>query len=379
MNRSPLFFMFLFLLLLTPTAVFAQPADDRAASFSVEPLDENGEILPYFVLESDAGTVIHSEVRIVNRGNATGTARIYAVDAATGETGGTMLGMESDTLQGVGSWIQLTQTSVTLDPDRGILIPFTVSIPAGVRTGQHLGGLVVENEKPAQMQQGSNAENGVSFLVDVKMRTAVAVQVNIPGVPVKQIDILGIELGGHDGNQILYVTMRNSGTELVKPIGYLGIKTADNQHLQQYRFAVDTFLPDTQIKYPLYIQNEALSAGQYTAEVSIRYGPGETVHNHQLQFEITEAQNVQIFEGSGPLAAPQSMGVPNSGSQRPFWQMGLFITVGLLISGGGIGIILTQKNHKSQAKPPTPHTLVNQPVPPEWYDTTHPPTSTRRS
>ena len=89
-------------------------------------------------------------IRVVNTGGRTGTAYLYAVDATTGQTSGAVYLSRQSPKRDVGAWIRLSQSNVTLAPGKNAVVDYTIRIPATVRPGDHLGGIVAEN---SQVQQ----------------------------------------------------------------------------------------------------------------------------------------------------------------------------------------------------------------------------------
>lgn len=342
----------LVLLLVVFTAVPILQAQTPAGNhnFSLQAISQDGKsTIPFFVLDGTTGGQISGQVYVINQGESLGSVQLYTVDAATGNTGGTVLKMRDDALSGTGSWIHLERDLVTLAPGEGQLIPFVVNVPAGVRSGHHVGGIVMElvseiAESPAVSQ------DEVSFQVEVKTRTAVAVQVNLPGIPVEQLAVEGIKLGGHDSRQIMYLNLQNSGTQMVKTTGSLRILDAQGQQLQNIRFDIGTFLPENKIEYPIDIRGEALRAGNYTADLSLRYGETVQIYRNQLAFAISEADNVQIFEGRAALASPLAAQTNEFVNGRSTWEVVTIGVLSLLLSGFVIYLIVSIVQYERERK-----------------------------
>ena len=341
-------------------------------SFSLQAVGPDGQsLVPYFVLEGATGGQVTGQVQVANRGDSPGSVQLYTVDAVTGQTGGTVLKMREDALTGTGSWIELERDVVTLAPGEGQLIPFVVHIPTNARSGEHVGGIVME---PVDEGAGTQTvgQDEVSFAVEVKTRTAVAVQVNLPGTPVENLEVLGIDLCGHYSRQIMYLNLRNIGTQMFKTNGSLRILDAQSQELQNIRFSIDTFLPGNEIRYPIYVDGEALPAGSYTADLSLRYGETVQIYRNQLTFDVSEADNVQIFEGREALASPLAAQANELMNGRSTWETAVIGSLGLLLIGFVIYLIVSiyqyekekkrqrQKLALQQKQVPVPHRVIQQ-------------------
>ena len=347
---KPLLGLFVMMIALTAVPILHAQTPTNNSNFSLQAISSDGKsIIPYFVLDGTTGGQITGQVQIVNRGDSLGSVQLYIVDAATGNTGGTVLKMREDALTETGRWIQLERDTVTLAPGEGQMIPFVVNVPADARPGQHVGGIVMVplNEDAASQ---TTSQDEVSFQVEIKTRTGVAVQVNLPGTPIEKLDVLGINLGGQDSHQIMYLNLRNNGTQMVKTTGSLRILDEQGQQLQNIRFNIGTFLPENEIMYPINIVNEALPAGNYTADLSLRYGETSQIYRNQLTFSISEADNVQIFEGQAALASPLTAQTNQPMSSRPTWQIIAIGGLGLLLTGFVVYLIVSIVQYERERK-----------------------------
>lgn len=243
----------------------------------------------YFIYEATQGQSFRDEIRVWNSGESEGTMRLYAVDATTGQTSGAVYQAQDSQRSGVGSWIQLEQSEITLAPGEERVIGFTVHIPAGARAGQHLGGLVAEDMLLHEGQQQGNLQ------IKMQTRTVAAVQVNLPGERFERVEIVDVKSDIESDLQALILTLRNTGTEMTKPTGSLAILDAQNREVGRIPFQMDTFLPGSEIDYPLYVQGEILSEGQYRVVPMLTYGNGGEARYEKI-VEVTPAQIEQIYE-----------------------------------------------------------------------------------
>jgi hypothetical protein len=119
---------------------------------------------------------------------------------------------------------------------------------------------------------------------------------------------------------------------MVKTTGSLRIVDDQGQQLQNIRFNIGTFLPEDKINYPVHIVGEALAAGNYTADLSLRYGDTAQIYRNELAFDISQADNVQIFEGREALASPLASQTNQLVSGRPAWETMAIAGLGLLLT-----------------------------------------------
>jgi hypothetical protein len=297
----------LLLALVGPIADAHAKADDDPprAVFALEALETDGDP-PYFVLDARPGETITRSVRVVNTGKRAGTARLYAVDATTGQTTGAVYRGPRDPRRGVGGWVTLEDKKLRLAPGQSRSVALSVTVPEGARDGQHLGGIVAEN---AALTRGPTREREEgSFRVDVRSLTVVAVQVNLPGPAQERMAITGVRPAANAGRQTLLVGLRNFGNQMVKGRGELVISDERGERLKRASFVVDTFVPQTAVADPIAVPDQALPAGTYSASVTLRYGDGQ-VARLTAPFTISDKQVQEVF-GSSPQAPPGASGLP---------------------------------------------------------------------
>ncbi len=302
----------------------AHAADGRP-KFGLRPVlydASNPVTKSYFVFDSRPGTILHNRVRVTNSGTATGTAILYAVDATTGQTSGTVYLSHNDVRRDVGAWITLRMQSITLAPGQSRIVPFQVTTPKIVRPGQHVGGIVAESMMPESASQSN------SLQIQIQNLTILAVQVNLPGAQLEQLVATGIQPGGANNYQTLLVGLRNTGTMMLKPHGTLQVTDAQGSLLQTLPLKLDTFLPQTAIDYPVYLQKKALGVGSYRATLTLIYGHGHELH-YTTVFTITGQQIAKVFQTSNPLLSP-GLGLFGLLSS---WQIVVDVLFGLLVLG----------------------------------------------
>ncbi|MBV9709755.1 MAG: DUF3324 domain-containing protein [Ktedonobacteraceae bacterium] len=278
----------------------------------------------YFIFKLNPGARIQNAVRVTNSGTVTGSATLYGTDATTGETSGAIYLDKTARRQDVGSWITLGRSALTLAPGQSILVPFEVTLPKNVRSGEHLGGIGME-----VMPLGNRPKIPVgkvnSVQINTRIVTVIAVEVILPGAPVEELSATGVEAGGENGYQSLQIALHNTGTMMLKPSGTMEVMDGNGVLLQTLPLKLDTFLPMTSINYPVYLK-KALGAGNYQAALTLTYGNDHTLH-YYVHFAITPQQVQQAFPTSNTLPSPAT------NNSVPWWMFvagGFFVLCGLL-------------------------------------------------
>ncbi len=262
----------------------------------------------YFVAVARPGTTFRNSVRVSNAGTASGTALLYGVDATTGQTSGAVYLGRRMPRHGVGAWITLGASSVTLAPGQSQIVPITVHVSAGAKPGDHLGGIVAENA-------ALTAASGQGALqVKIRHLTIAAVEVQVPGHAATKFDVTGVRAGGQHGYQEVYLHLKNLGALTTKPFGTVLISSAGGKTVGTRSLKLDTFLPGTAIDYPLLLPKHALQPGKYHATIDLTYassalgyrsadGPARTI-SRRFGFTVSSKQYTTVFQGVPPVRAP---------------------------------------------------------------------------
>lgn len=304
-----------------------------AALFGLQPVlydPANPLTKSYFIFDSKPGTIINNRVRVTNVGTARGSVSLYPVDATTGQTSGAVYLNHNDPRKDVGAWLSLSTQQLTLDPGQSQIVSFQVVIPATIRPGQHLGGIVAENLTVANNTPTPNTSKNTSTIqVTVKNLTIIAVQVNLPGTPIEQLLATRVQAGGQDGYQQLLLGLSNAGNVMLHPYGTLQVTDVQGRTVENFSLKLDTFLPQTSINYPVTITGPALGAGDYQAALNLTFGHGQILH-YTTKFTISQQQVTQVFGSHQTQAPTSSSGVVFAG--MTLWQL-------LLSVGGGLALL----------------------------------------
>jgi len=278
-------------------------------SFALRPVTYDPQIpatKSYFVLDPVPGTTVQSSVRVTNVGNQAGAIRLYPVDGTTGQTSGAVYLAGRDPRRDVGAWITLGARRLMLRPGQSAVVPFTVRIPVGAREGDHLGGIVGEN---AALTSGGKG----ALEVKIRHLTIAAVLVRLPGTPIAGLNVTRAEALGGNGYQYVQLDVANTGTIMMKPVGALTLRTAAGKPVASRKLALDTFLPQTHISYPVVLPRRVLRPGNYVASVTLAYGNrvlgggdgvgvGGPIQLHRtLAFRVSPSQTATVYVGAPQL------------------------------------------------------------------------------
>ena len=308
--------------------------------------------LGYFVYSLSPGAVRQGGVIISNSGTATGTVKLFAADATTGSTTGTVY-LTDRKAKRAGAWISLATTSLTLKPGQHRTVRFTVRVPPNAVPGQWVAGVVAETS-----HQVSQPKSKTKASVQIKIRdlTIVAVQVNVPGPPLLGFTIGGVKTGGQSGFQQIITHIANTGNVLVKPTGTVTVLNKQGAKLQVLTFKMDTFLPQTAIDYPLLLK-KALAPGDYSANVRLAIpgvaGAAAKVVTARQFFSISKQDVQQVFTSAAPQTPPPNAAASGgSGSSETPWALISAAAFGALLLGLLVFQLLRRRGRSEAAAPP---------------------------
>lgn len=307
------------LVLVACAAALAAAAQASAAtgepSFALRPLTydpAHPETKSYFVLDKEPGASVTDKVRVTNTGPVSGMVRLYAVDATTGQTSGTVYLGKSAPRHDVGRWVDLGSTVLTLGPGESRVVAFTVRVPPGARTGDHVGGIVAEN---AVLTTESGQNSGLN--VRIQHLTVAAVVVRVPGQAAPSLGVDRVFADGGHGYQFVKLGLTNSGNVMMRPRGSLLLRTSSGGVVARLPLRLDTLIPQTSVDLPVPL-GRSLAPGSYTAAVALHYGNrvlvngqgvgGPLSYRHTFAFKVTAAQNKQVYSGAPQLTRPAAHG-----------------------------------------------------------------------
>jgi hypothetical protein len=301
--------------------------------FSITPVKHE----PYFIFHASPGGLVSGQVQVVNVGARAGQVALYPVDATTGQTSGAVYLSTRAQRRGVGRWLTLFTSRLTLAAHQRQVVRFTLRVPPGSSAGQHLGGLVAAPLKPQSSRATRRGRN--TFHVNIQEISIVAVQVDVPGPARQRMAILDLIASGRPGYQTLLIGLGNTGNTLVKGAGQLTVSRAAGGRVLARAFPLDTFVPQTQISFPVYVRGPRLPAGSYVGQVAVTYGHGHRVRR-TFHFTISAHQVRQTYGTTGSSGNARA---GSSGSSVPVWGLVLGAVLIIAASVGGSSLYFRRR------------------------------------
>ena len=184
------------------------------------------------------GTTITDHVAVLNRSSQSVAFTIYATDATGTTSAGTLILMPAAQKPlDIGSWVSIDKNagrlSVVIPADKGVIEPFTVSVPRNAKPGDHTGALFAAVTFANKTSTGAqvNEEHRIGVPILLRVAGPLNPRVRVEAVSVGQRT--SISPFGSGATTVTYTVhntgnVRLAGTQLVKVSGIggsLSIKT----------------------------------------------------------------------------------------------------------------------------------------------------------
>jgi hypothetical protein len=191
--------------------------------FGVHPVQQGSTTLPggHFNFALLSGQSISDGIVVENLSDRTLRFHVYGADLVTAAGGGLAPAQPTATMREAGAWIVVSSPVVTIAAHSQFTDTFTLTLPATVSPGQHLGAVV--------------AAAGVGITPQgnpIEARTALITVVTVPGIshPSARLGSLtgSVTASGSIG---FGITLSNTGNVLLTYAGSVNIVDGDSHHV----------------------------------------------------------------------------------------------------------------------------------------------------
>ncbi|GIF96732.1 WxL protein peptidoglycan domain-containing protein [Catellatospora citrea] len=208
-----------------PRLAPAAPTQPANATFGIQPASPTGpDSRPQFQFGATKGAVVRDQVVVRNYGDKALTLQVYASDAFNTPEGGFDLLAAGRNPVDVGAWTKLDRTAVAV-PARGqVVVPFTLTVPADVMPGDHIGGIVASMTTTQTDAQGNK--------VAVDQRVGARIYLRVPGLlrATLSVDALSADFAARGltggGTATVSYTVRNTGNVRIAARQQLALSAA---------------------------------------------------------------------------------------------------------------------------------------------------------
>jgi hypothetical protein len=311
---------------------------DQAVTFGADPAPGSSLENGYYSLHLGPGSAMRQTLHLSNTSDSAAELHLAAVDATTGQKGSVAYGADDSTPAREGAWIHLDETVVHLPAKRAKDVSFEVRVPPAARPGAHVAGIVVFAPRTTTSQSAGSSGSAGAVVV-VESRRAVAVQVILPGRIDPLIVISAMTTEARPDGLNVIVAMANQGYGLTKGSGRLAISGPTTFAKD---FSIDTFLPETEIRYPI-PWSKTPPDGTYHAHAVVDYGDKHATFDADLVVGAAERaalQNRVAKPTVAPAAKTSKRGLP------------VGLAIGLGLAGGAVLFWLIPFLVRRRRRPP---------------------------
>lgn len=167
------------------------------------PKADNPRSQSIFVYEAKPGTTVSDTIIIANNSQSKKIISVYGVDSQNSSDGAFACAQAADVKAKVGNWITLGQSEVTLEPNKSVKVPFTLTVPSNADVGEHNGCIAVQ---PADAVAATQ-QNGISL----SFRSALRVAVTIPGELKSDLKVAAVKHSMTNNKFVISPTFKNTG------------------------------------------------------------------------------------------------------------------------------------------------------------------------
>jgi LysM repeat protein len=235
--------------------------------------------MSWFIYNLDLGKSREDALRVINNKEETAVIKLYAVDATVTSDGAFALLAENDPRKDVGSWVKLALNEVEIPPKSEKLIPFTISIPSNADTGDHAGGIVMQ-----EVDNGNQNVNGTG--VKIITRVGVRIYETVPGELKRSFSFIKLDwslvknesanwfkkLIGLDKKTLFFVGLKNEGNTKISPKIKVEIKNMFGRISGEVpESEIGVVFPRTETADSIVTWNGMPFIGRYTAKVTASF------------------------------------------------------------------------------------------------------------
>ncbi len=285
-------------LLGAPAALAAPTAAPIPAQlFGVHPAEEGSTTLPggHFNYALLPGQRVTDGIVVENLSNRVLTFHVYGADLITATGGGLAPAQPTAIKRAVGAWIAMTTPTVTIAAHAKFTDRFTVTVPAIVSPGQHLGAVVVSADV------GATAQN-----TPIEARAALITVVSVPGAAHSSAVLSPLVGSTAVAGQVGFgIMLSNNGNLLITYAGSVDVLNADGQRIARLPLTpADAYVvPNGHAPLAARWHHSASVSGTYRARATLSVLVNgvvvATLHSQSLAMQFSSGPTMATIVGIG--------------------------------------------------------------------------------
>lgn len=242
----------------------------------------------WFVYTLNPGEIKNAKVDVKNDSDQPVTLKIYPVDAVTTKDGSFAPQSEDSTRKEVGAWINMPTTEVSLNPKEIKKIDFTITVPSSVEVGDHMGAIIIQNKKGAEVKAGTT--------VQIVNRLGARIYITIPGKKISKLEIDSFDNTMEDDKIVFQLSLINKGNTRIAPKGEIEIKNESGELVDKIDLTQREIFPKNTIVLP--IKWEKTVKGNFTVVATVTYDNQKLtkelkINNKETEKKVLGVSNVR--------------------------------------------------------------------------------------
>lgn len=275
MKIGIIFIVFMLIILLFPSISFAKTNEDTSLFiYSIK-----GTTNTYVDLDATAGEEVSFSIVLYNSGTTRKTNTLFISDGHTANNGGTMvLTPEEATREKTGSWLNITEEEVTLDPGEKKVFEFVVSVPQNIKSGTHVAVIYLKSPIVSGVESEAN-KKGSSFKINetYSLSSAVIIRVGEETIQNFIIEDNMEEKWVKNRDKVLSFYISNIGNTYSYPEANISIYNNEDKLVYDMEKSFDIVYPDNTCRIDFLIPPDLYKQDNYNVILSLAYGKEATM------------------------------------------------------------------------------------------------------
>lgn len=232
---------------------------------------ENPKTKSWFIYELKPGKSMEDSITLVNNSEKPINVKVYPVDATTTSDGAFALLNETQEQTGVGSWVKMSKTLLTLEPRSATPIPFTIKVPRQTIVGDHAGGIIVQ-----EVENLKEASSGIGL--NIVSRVGTRIYQTVPGDKVFKMEIRDLTYKVVEEKLEYSFVLENLGNVILNPTGRVELKDQSGKIIETiYLNNLGSVFPGKPTQNTAKSTQTRPMFGEFSATVIVNYTPTKDV------------------------------------------------------------------------------------------------------
>lgn len=254
----------------------------------------------WFIYSLEPGEVKIGKVNVVNTSHEAVAARLYPVDAVTTADGAFAPEAEDKGRIGVGAWVSLEASELSIEPGETKTVDFTMRVPNDAKAGDHMGALIVQSKAPQEEMSGSGLR--------IATRVGARMYVTVRGEIAKELAFDEFTYVIEGGAATFYTAFSNKGNVSIRLKGVIEIEDFLGRSVGIAHIPEREVFPQKKIVIPVEWRLENLAEENLKARAIVTYDADQSLVR-ELVFFIPSLKKFFILAAVSSLGFGGSMSI----------------------------------------------------------------------